>query len=106
MLDLLVIGVLCLFYTKAKCTVVAKQKWRESDAVQRQRTVRNECASRVLGRLVGACGLVLGATAVSPGLGVMWVLVAVRVIEPIRAEMRDACSYRSTGATDEPPYSW
>ncbi len=107
MLDLLVVAVLCLLCSKATHTVVARQRWRESDAVQRQRTVRNECAFRVIGRLVGACGLVIGALAVvSPGLGAMWVLVALRIIKPIRAEMRDACSYRSTGASDEVPYSW
>jgi hypothetical protein len=60
-----------------------------------------------VGRLVGACSLLIGAfTVVSPGLGAMWVLVALRIIRPIRAEMRDACSYRSTGKSDEKPYSW
>ena len=107
MLDLLVIGVCGLLYAKAKSTVAGKQRWRESDPVQRQRTVRNECAFRVIGRLIGACGLLIGAfTVVSPGLGVMWALVALRVIKPIKAEMREACSYRSTGASDEAPYSW
>lgn len=107
MLDLFVVVALCLFLAKLKHTVVAKRKWRESDAVQRQQTVRNECAFRIIGRLIGACGLVIGAfTVVSPGLGVMWALIALRVIKPIRAEMREACSYRSTGATDEAPYSW
>jgi|GEM_PF-6799402 hypothetical protein len=107
MLDVLVIGVLSLFFAKFKHTVVAKQRWRESDAVQRQRTVRDECAFRVVGRLVTACSLVICAfTVVSPGLGVMWVLVALRIVKPIGAEMRDACNYRSTGSDDEAPYSW
>lgn len=107
MIDLLVIGVLCLLCVKAKHTVVARQRWREADAVQRQRTVRSECAFRVVGRLVSASSLVIGAlTIVSPGLGMIWVLVALRVIKPIRAEMREACSYRSTGMRDEAPYSW
>lgn len=107
MLDLMVIGALCLLYAKAKRTIVANQRWRDLNAIERQRTVRNECAFRVIGRLIGACGLVIGAfTVVSPGLGVMWVLVALRAIKPIRAEMRKACSYRSTGGSDEPPYSW
>lgn len=106
MLDLLTIGVLCLF-VKAKRTIVAKQRWRDLDAIQRQRAVRNECAFRVFGRLVGAIGLVIGAfTVVSPGLGIMWALVALRVIKPIRAEMRQACEFRSTNARDQPPYSW
>lgn len=101
------IGVSCLLFTKARSTVLAKQRWRQSDAVQRQRTVRNECAFRVIGRLIGACGLLIGAfTVVSPGLGLMWALVALRIVKPIRAEMREACSYRSTGAIDEVPYSW
>lgn len=107
MLDLLVAVALCLFFAKLKHTVVAKQKWRESDAAQRQQTVRNECALRVIGRLVGACGLVIGAfTVVPPGLGIMWALMALRVIKPIRTEMRQACSYRSNGKSDEEPYSW
>ena len=107
MLDLLVIGGLCLFFAKLKRTVVAKQRWRESDAVQRQRTVRNECGFRVVGRLLGACALVIGGfTVVSPSLGVIWGLVALRVIKPIQAEMRQACEFRSTGASDEIPYSW
>jgi len=107
MLDLLIIGAMGLLYAKAKCTVAAKQRWRASDAGQRQRTVRNECAFRVIGRLIGGCGLLIGAfTIVSPGLGVMWALVALRIVKPIKAEMREACSYRSTGAYDEPPYSW
>jgi hypothetical protein len=43
MLDLLVIGVLCLFFAKLKRTVVAKQRWRESDAVSRDGESRTQC---------------------------------------------------------------
>lgn len=111
MFELFVIALLCLFYAKGARAIVAyrdrNQKWREADAQQRARLVREECAWRIIGRLVGAGGLVIGALAVaSPGLAVMWALVAWRVVKPIKAEMREACSYRSTGASDEPPYSW
>jgi hypothetical protein len=107
MLDLLAVGVLCLLCAKARSTVLARQRWRQSNAMQRQRTVRNECAFRVIGRLVGVCGLVIGAfSVVSPSLGLMWALVALRVVLPIRAEMREACAYRSTGSDDEAPYCW
>ncbi len=111
MFDLFVLALLCLACAKGRRALLAyrhrKQEWRRADAEQRQKTVREECAWRVIGRLVGAGGLAIAAfTVASPGLAVMWALVALRVIKPIKAEMREACSYRSTGASDEPPYSW
>jgi hypothetical protein len=84
-----------------------KQQWRNADAPTRERIVRDECAWRVIGRVVGAGGLAIGAFIVaSPGLAAMWAVVAWRLIKPIKEELRDASSYRSTGAGDEPPYSW
>jgi len=84
-----------------------EQRWRSADANQRASIVREECAWRVLGRLAGAAGLAIGAfTVASGGLAVMWALMALRVVRPIRAEMREACGYRSTGSDDEAPYSW
>lgn len=85
-----------------------EQRWRDADAHERARVVRHECAWRVVGRVIGAGGLVLGAFAVgAPVLAVIWGLAAWRCLaKPIQKEMRDACSYRSTGAPDEPPYSW
>jgi hypothetical protein len=77
--------------------------WQHATAFERERMVRQACAWRVLGRVVGAGALVTGATVVSsPTLVIMWCVAAWRVVKPIREEMRDACAYRSTGAMDEP----
>jgi hypothetical protein len=110
-LDLLVIVLLCVIYAKATRAVAAYQdrgqRWREADADQRERIVHEECAWRVIGRFVAAGGLAIGAfTVASAGLAVMWALVAWRIVKNIKTEMREACSYRSTGSRDEPPYSW
>jgi len=111
MFDLFVIAFFCFVYAKGKRAIVAyqdrEQKWEDADAEQRERMVREECAWRIVGRLASAGGLAIGAfTVASPGLAVIWALVAWRVIRPIKAEMRDACGYRSTGSDDEAPYSW
>jgi hypothetical protein len=111
MFDLFVIALLCLIYAKGTRTLLAyqdrEQRWRGADANKRERIVREECAWRVLGRLVGAAGLAIGAfTVASAGLAVMWALVAWRLLKPIKSEMTEACGYRSTGSDDEAPYSW
>jgi hypothetical protein len=106
MFDVLVIALLCLVYAKGKRAVVAyrdrEQRWREADAHGRERIVREQCAFRVIGRVIGAAGLGIGAFIVaSPALATMWAIVGLRLLMPIKQEMRDACSYRSTGAPDE-----
>jgi hypothetical protein len=111
MFELLAIAVSCLVYVKGTRALVAyrdrEQRWREADANKRKRIVREECALRVIGRVLGAGGLAIGACTVgSAGLAAMWALVAWRVVKPIKAEMREACSYRSTGSIDEAPYPW
>ncbi len=112
MFDLLVIALLCLLYAKGTRAIVAyrdrERRWRDADAQQRERTVRDECAWRVIGRVVGAAGLGIGGfTFASPALAAMWAVVGWRLLRPIKNEMREACSYRSTGSRDEPPpYSW
>jgi hypothetical protein len=111
MLDLLVIALLCLFVAKGKRAIMAyqnrEQEWRTVDAEQRQRIVREECAWRVLGRVAGGAALIAGALLIaSPPLAVMWIYAAWRVINPVKNELRSACSYRSSGKDDESPYSW
>jgi hypothetical protein len=111
MFDLLVIALLCLLYAKGKRAIVThgqrEQRWRDADADQRERIVKEECVWRVIGRAVGAAGLGIAAFALaSPGLTVMWALTAWRVVKPIKLEMRDACAYRSIGTRDEPPFVW
>jgi hypothetical protein len=111
MLDVLMIVFLCLAYARGKRVLTSYQyrqeKWRDADACQRERIVREECALRVIGRFIGAGGLAIGAlTVASPGLAVIWALVAWRAVKPIKAEMRDACAYRSIGTGDEPPFVW
>jgi hypothetical protein len=111
MLYLFVIGLFCFVYAKGKRAIVAyehrPQRWREADAGERERMVKLECACRVIGRAGAAAGLGIAAfTLASPGLTVLWALTAWRVVKPIRAEMRDACAYRSTGSDDEAPYCW
>jgi hypothetical protein len=111
MFDLFVIALMCFVFAKGKRALISYQrreeKWRSGDARQRERIVRGECTWRVLGRLLGASGLVIGAlTLAAPGLAVIWSILALRVIRPVGAEMSDACSYRSTGKSDEQPYSW
>ena len=111
MFDLLFIVLLCLAYAKGKRAIVGyqdrEQRWRNADAEQRERFVREEYAWRVLGRLAGAGCLAIGASIVaSPGLAVMWGIVGWRLVRPIRQDLREACLYRSTGRSDEPPHSW
>src|ERR1017187_6687220 len=84
-----------------------KQRWRNADALARERIVRQECTWRVIGRVAGTGALLTVASATaSPALALMFAVAAWRVIKPTKQEMRDACSYRSTGAEDEPPWSW
>lgn len=111
MFDLLFIVLLCLAYAKAKNAIVAYQdrgrRWREANAEQRKRVVREECGWRILGRVAASGGLVLGAFLVaSPPFAVMCGLSAWRLLKPMRVEMRNACAFRSTGSEDEPPYCW
>ena len=83
-----------------------KQKWQDADPMMRERIVGQECAWRVIGRMVGACTLLCGAfVSGSPALGVVWAVAAWRVVKPIKRELRDACSYRSSGKQDQPRYS-
>lgn len=78
---------------------------RDADASGRERIVRLECGWRVIGRVVAAGVLLTGAFATaSPVLKLACTVSAWRVIKPVRREMRDACSYHSTGANDERPY--
>ena len=111
MLDLFVIALFCfVFYAKGKRAILAyqdrPQKWRAANAGERERLVREEAAWRTIGRLVGAGGLAIGAFAVaSPGLAVMWAIVAWRIVAPIKQEIMDANSFRSTGDKNEPPYT-
>ncbi len=80
-----------------------KDAWRNADAVGRERIVRLECGWRVVGRAAGAGALLAGAFATtSPVLALACAVSAWRTIRPARQEMRDACSYRSTGGEDEP----
>jgi len=83
------------------------QRWRNADALERERIVRLECAFRVIGRVaVSGALLAVALTTASPALALMCAGAAWRVIQSTRQEMADVCSYRSTGAEDEPPYSW
>jgi len=107
MFDLLVFAVLYLAYARIKKTILAKQKWTEADAHERERIVKDECAWRVIGRVMTAAGLGIGAFIVaSPALATMWATVGLRLLGPIKQEMRDACSFRSTGAENEQRYKW
>jgi len=85
---------------------VRDHHWRNADAVERERMVRNACGWRVIGRVVGAGALVAGASiAASPALGFAFCLAAWRTLKPIHQEMRDACAYSSTGTDDESRFS-
>lgn len=84
-----------------------KQQWRDADALARERIVRQECAWRVIGRVAGTGALLAVAFATaSPVFALMCAATAWRLIKPTRQEMRSAVSFRSTGAEDEPHYSW
>ena len=77
--------------------------WQQADAPERERMVRRACGWRVIGRVASAGTLVTGASVLaSPAVAIMSCVVGWRLIKPIRQEMRDACSYGSTGAKDEP----
>src|SRR5215469_7881557 len=111
MIDLLAMALLWFILSKGLRALHdyehRKQRWRDADAHERERIVRHECAWRVIGRAVMCGGLAVGAFVLaSPALAVMWGLVALRSVMPIKDELRQASSYRSTGATDEAPYSW
>ena len=111
MFNLLASVLLCLVYATGKRAFLScrdrERRWRQANAGQRERIVQKECAWRVLGRLLGAGGLVLGAfTVFSPGLAVVWALAAWRMVRPIRSEISDASEFYSTGAPDERPYPW
>jgi hypothetical protein len=84
-----------------------KWAWRNADAPTRERIVRQECACRVIGRVAVAGTLLTAAFATaSPVLAIACTVAAWRAVKPTKREMRDACSYRSTGARDEPTWSW
>jgi hypothetical protein len=84
---------------------VREHDWRNADAVGRETMVRKACGWRVVGRVVGAGAFVTCATAIaSPVIAIMSCVTAWRILKPIKQEMRDACTYRSTGAKDEPRY--
>ena len=85
---------------------VREHNWRNADASEREKIVRNSCGWRVIGRVVSAGALVAGTSvAASPALGFACCMAAWRLLRPIKQEMRDACAYRSSGAQDEPRYS-
>lgn len=111
MIDLLAIALLWFILGKGLRALYdyehREQRWRSADAHERERIVRHECAWRVIGRAVMCGGLAVSAFAwASPPLAVMWGLVALRWVMPIKDDLQHASSYRSTGATDEPLYSW
>ena len=82
-----------------------RRAWRNADAFGRERMVRMECRWRIIGRTAIAAILLSGAFATaSLVLAIACTVTAWRVIQPTRQEMRNACSYRSTGTNDEPPY--
>jgi len=86
---------------------VRKRAWRNADALGREQIVRLECGWRVIGRVAVAGTLLTGAFATaSPIVAIACTVTAWQVIKPARQEMRDACSYRSSGAEDERPYPW
>ncbi len=86
---------------------VQEHNWRHADAFERERMVRKATGWRVIGRVAGAGALAVGAvTFASLPLVPICLLAGYRLLKPIRQEMRDACAYRSTGAQDEPPFSW
>jgi len=85
---------------------VPEREWRQADAFERERMVRRACCWRVIGRAVGAGALVTSAfVTTSSILTIACCLTAWRLVKPIRQEMRGACTYRSTGAKEEPRYS-
>lgn len=85
---------------------VRDHHWRNADAVEGEKMVRRACGWRVIGRVVGAGALVAGASiAASPALGFAFCLAAWRTLKPIQQEMRDACTYRSTGEEGEARFS-
>jgi hypothetical protein len=84
---------------------VPERHWRQSDAFEREKMVRRACGWCVIGRVVGAGALITGAFVLtSPGLVFACCMTALRMLRPIKEEMRDAVSYKSTGAEDEPRY--
>ena len=83
------------------------QKWRHANALERERMVRAEGACRAIARVMGAGCCVAGAVLAVPTIPVIAFAVgAYRLLKPISEEIGDACSYQSTGADDEPPYSF
>lgn len=82
---------------------VRERDWRSAGALGREKMVQTACCWRVIGRVVGAGAFVACVTAMaSPALAIMSCLTAWRIVKPIKQEMQDACTYRSTGAKDEP----
>jgi len=85
---------------------VQEHNWRHADAFERERMVRKAVGWHVIGRVASAGALAVGAvTFASLPLVPICLQAAYRLLKPIRQEMRDACSYRSTGARDEPRHS-
>jgi len=81
---------------------VRERNWRNADAVEREKMVRKACGWRVIGRVFGAGALVVGASVTASSvLGIACCLAAWRMLKPIKQEMRDACTYRWTGAENE-----
>ena len=75
--------------TKEVLDLADEHARQRANVVERERIVRNSCAWRVLGRVVGAGALVTGATVVaSPTLAIMWCVAAWRVVKPIKEVMR------------------
>jgi hypothetical protein len=86
---------------------VRQNKWSHADAFERERMVRAEGGCRIIERGLGAGCCVFGAVLTVPTLPlIMFAVGAYRVLKPMRQEIGDACSYRSTGADDEPPFCW
>lgn len=85
---------------------VREHNWRHADAFERERIVRKAVGWRVIGRVAGAGALAVGAVTFAPlPLVPIWLMAGYRLLKPIRQEMRDACTYRSTGVRDEPRHS-
>jgi len=86
---------------------VQEHNWRHAYAFDRERMVRKATGWRVIVRVASAGALAVGAvTFASLPLVPICLIAGYRLLKPIRQEMRDACAYRSTGAQDEPPFSW
>ena len=85
---------------------VRETNWRHADAFERERMVRKATGWRVIGRVASAGALAVGAVVFAPLPVVpMWLMAGYRLLKPIPKELREACTYQSTGTRDEPRYS-